>query len=95
MRYLAGCLRAVHAAIQDGVDVKGYTYWSLLDNFEWAEGYRPRFGLCRVDFATLERKPTGGFKLYQQVIARHRARQGASEAAGAAVQRRRATSKSR
>ena len=38
-------------------------YWSYQDNFEWAEGYRPRFGLCRVDYATLERKPTGGFKL--------------------------------
>ena len=72
--------------------MRSYMYWSYQDNFEWAEGYRPRFGLCRVDFATLERKPTGGFKLYQQVIARHRARQGASEAAGAAVQRRRATS---
>ena len=36
MRYLSGCLRAVHAALADGVDVRGYTYWSLLDNFECA-----------------------------------------------------------
>tara|TARA_B100000780_G_scaffold205742_1_gene146237 strand:+ start:63 stop:251 length:189 start_codon:yes stop_codon:yes gene_type:complete len=46
---------------------------------------------CRVDYETLERKPTGGFKLYQQVIARHRERQ-PGLAAGAAVQRRRSTS---
>ena len=37
VRYLSGCLRAVHAALADGVDVRGYTYWSLLDNFECAE----------------------------------------------------------
>ena len=45
VRYLSGCLQAVHAALTDGVDVRGYTYWSFLDNFEWAEGFRARFGL--------------------------------------------------
>lgn len=73
VRYLAGCLRAVHAAIQDGVDVRGYTYWSLLDNFEWAEGFRPRFGLFRIDYETMERKETGGLRLYRDVIQLHRA----------------------
>ena len=42
MRYLSGCLRAVHAALADGVDVRGYTYWSLLDNFECAAPPGPR-----------------------------------------------------
>ena len=50
----------MHAALADGVDVRGYTYWSLLDNFEWAEGFRPRFGLYRVDYATLARTGTAG-----------------------------------
>lgn len=91
VRYLSGCLRAVHQAVARGCDVRSYMYWSYQDNFEWAEGYRPRFGLCRVDYATLERKPTGGFKLYQKVIARHRERQ-PGLAAGAPAQRRRSTS---
>ena len=51
------------------------------DNFEWAEGYRPRFGLCRIDYETLARQPTGGFRLYEQVIAAHRARAAPPEAA--------------
>ncbi|MBI2674246.1 MAG: glycoside hydrolase family 1 protein [Candidatus Yanofskybacteria bacterium] len=46
----------VWKAIQDGADVRGYMYWSLLDNFEWAKGFKPRFGLIEVDYATLERK---------------------------------------
>ena len=44
-------------AIADGIDVRGYTYWSLLDNFEWAEGYRPTFGLVAVDRTTFARTP--------------------------------------
>ena len=67
-----GCLRAVHAALADGVDVRGYTYWSLLDNFEWAEGFRPRFGLYRVDYATLARTETAGLRLLRDVVRRHR-----------------------
>jgi len=46
----------VWQAIHDGVDVRGYSYWSLLDNFEWAHGFKPRFGLVEVDYATFARK---------------------------------------
>jgi len=49
---------SVLAARAAGIDVRGYLYWSLLDNFEWLEGWGPRFGLYHVDFATLERRPT-------------------------------------
>ncbi|NUP34973.1 MAG: beta-glucosidase, partial [Streptomycetaceae bacterium] len=55
--YLDGHIRAVAAARTAGVDVRGYLVWSLLDNFEWAEGYHQRFGLVHVDFATQKRTP--------------------------------------
>jgi len=67
--YLPGVLRSVHAAIQDGVDVRGYFHWTMLDNFEWARGYSQRFGLIGVDRNTLERevKPSG--RLYGGIAA--------------------------
>ena len=55
-RFIKEHLRWIWQAIQDGADVRGYLYWSLLDNFEWALGFAPRFGLVDVDYATLERK---------------------------------------
>ncbi|HUC03876.1 MAG TPA: family 1 glycosylhydrolase, partial [Acidimicrobiales bacterium] len=55
--YVRQALAGVLGAIGEGVDVRGYTYWSLLDNFEWALGYRPRFGLVRVDRDTFVRTP--------------------------------------
>ena len=54
-RYLARHLAALHRALGDGVPVEGYFAWSLMDNFEWAEGYRRRFGLSYVDYATQTR----------------------------------------
>jgi beta-glucosidase len=67
--YLHGHLIALHGAIEDGVSLRGYFAWSLLDNYEWAEGYAKRFGLTYVDFETGRRilKDTG--KFYSSVIA--------------------------
>ena len=61
--YVRQALGGVLDALADGVDVRGYTYWSLLDNFEWALGYRPRFGIVSVDRATFARtaKPSAAW----------------------------------
>ena len=67
--YLEGHLRAVSAAIADGVDLRGYTAWSLLDNFEWAFGYSRRFGLVHVDFPTGTRTPKASYHWYKAAIA--------------------------
>jgi beta-glucosidase len=53
--YLRGALTAVHGAIEAGIDLRGYYVWSLLDNFEWAAGYRPTFGIVAVNRTTFER----------------------------------------
>ncbi len=55
-RYIYGHLESAHKALEQGVKVIGYIYWSLLDNFEWDKGFSPRFGLVEVDFRTFERK---------------------------------------
>ena len=67
--YLDGHLRAVAQAIEEGVDVRGYYTWSLLDNFEWAEGYTKRFGLVHVDYDTQRRTPKDSFGWYRDLIA--------------------------
>jgi beta-glucosidase len=67
--YLDSHIRAVGDAITAGVDVRGYLAWSLMDNFEWAEGYHQRFGLVRVDYETLRRTPKASFFWYRDVIA--------------------------
>ncbi|MEW2492202.1 GH1 family beta-glucosidase [Streptomyces nodosus] len=59
--FLDGHLRALHRAVAAGVEVHGYFVWSLLDNFEWAEGYARRFGLVQVDPGTLERTPKASY----------------------------------
>jgi beta-glucosidase len=65
--YLDAHFRAAHRAIADGVDLRGYFVWSLLDNFEWAFGYSKRFGLIHVDFDTLERTPKDSARWYAEV----------------------------
>jgi len=70
--YLDAYLTEVAAAMADGVPVRGYFVWSLLDNFEWAEGYSKRFGLVFVDYPTLERIPKDSFYWYRDLIARAR-----------------------
>jgi beta-glucosidase len=62
-------LRAVHAAIAQGVDVRGYFAWSLMDNLEWSLGYSKRFGLVHVNFESLERTLKESAKFYASVIA--------------------------
>jgi beta-glucosidase len=56
-RYVTEALEGLGRCLDDGIDVRGYCYWSLLDNFEWALGYAPRFGLVAVDRATQARTP--------------------------------------
>jgi beta-glucosidase len=67
--YLRAHLSAAHRALADGVDLRGYFAWSLLDNFEWAFGYGRRFGLIRVDYRTQERTPKDSAFWYRDVIA--------------------------
>lgn len=62
-------LDAILDAIDQGVNVKGYFYWSLMDNFEWAWGYDKRFGLVRVDYDTQTRTVKSSGRLYQSIIA--------------------------
>ena len=64
-RYLAELRRAA----KDGVDVRGYFQWSFMDNFEWAQGYKYRFGLVHCDFQTLARTPKDSFDWYKRVVA--------------------------
>ncbi len=68
IEYIESHLRAVRAAMDAGVDIRGYFVWSLLDNFEWAYGYRPRFGLVRVDFDTMARTPKRSAYWYRDLI---------------------------
>ncbi len=67
--YLRNYLTQLHRAVSEGVPVKGYFLWSLLDNFEWADGYGKRFGIVYVDFATQKRIPKLSAAFYRQVIA--------------------------
>jgi beta-glucosidase len=67
--YLRKHLIAVHTAMQQGVDVRGYMAWSLLDNFEWSLGYSKRFGIVHVDFETQTRTPKDSARFYARVIA--------------------------
>ena len=69
LRFVRDHLIEVHSAIADGVPVEGYLVWSLFDNFEWAWGYGPTFGIVEVDFDTLERRPKKSADWYRDAIA--------------------------
>ncbi|MCX8112354.1 MAG: GH1 family beta-glucosidase [Bacteroidia bacterium] len=66
--YLKAALRQVYRAQQEGIRVKGYFIWTFLDNFEWAEGYRPQFGIVYVDRATLSRHPKQSALWYRDFL---------------------------
>ena len=70
-RFLLTHLAQVWRAMQEGVQVRGYYHWSLVDNFEWAEGYAMRFGLIEVDFGTGERRVRESGRLYGQIAQSH------------------------
>ncbi len=70
IEYLRGYLGAVAQAIGDGIDIRGYFAWSLLDNFEWGEGYRSRFGLVYVDYRSQQRIPKASAYWYRDLIRR-------------------------
>ena len=68
IRYLRDHIAQVHRAISDGIPVKGYFHWSLLDNFEWALGYGQRFGLVYVDWKTQQRIMKDSGRWFAKVI---------------------------
>ena len=67
-RFLLNYLQEVYRAIQAGVKVKGFMYWSLIDNFEWHRGFAPRFGLVEIDFRTQKRTPRPSAFVYKEII---------------------------
>jgi beta-glucosidase len=67
--YMHRYLKELKRASEDGIDIRGYLSWSLMDNFEWGEGYNERFGLIYVDFETLERTPKDSYYWYRDLIA--------------------------
>jgi beta-glucosidase len=79
--FLEAYIDAAGRAVADGVPLRGYFTWSLLDNFEWAWGYWKRFGLVYIDYATLERVPKGSFYWYRDFVASQRAAAEKAEAA--------------
>jgi len=66
-RYLVSYLKEVYHAILAGVNVRGYFYWSLLDNFEWEKGFQPRFGLIGVDYKNFKRQVRSTAKIYAEI----------------------------
>jgi beta-glucosidase len=71
VEYFGGYLTAAGNAIREGVNLRGYFAWSLLDNFEWAEGYSKRFGIVFVDYRTQERIPKRSAHWYRDLVAEH------------------------
>lgn len=70
--YIKEILENVHRAIDEGVDVKGYLHWSLIDNFEWADGFKPRFGLYEINYQTYERIARPSAQFYADICKNNR-----------------------
>jgi len=68
IKFMKAHIDVLEKCIRNGIDVKGYFYWSLIDNYEWLQGLDARFGLYKVDFKTLERKPTDAATYYSYLI---------------------------
>lgn len=68
IKFMKEHVDALERCIKNGIDVRGYFYWSLIDNYEWLKGLDARFGLYRVNFDTLERKPTNAALYYSYLI---------------------------
>jgi beta-glucosidase len=68
--YIERHMAAMKAAIDQGANLQGFYYWSLLDNYEWAMGYEKRFGLVHVDFATQKRTPKASYHTLARALAR-------------------------
>ena len=66
--FIKTALEGVQRCLDDGLDIRGYYYWSFLDNFEWLFGYKPRFGLVEVDRISQKRKEKDSLKFYQKII---------------------------
>lgn len=66
--YITRLIKAMARAISKGADLRGFTYWSLLDNYEWAEGFEKRFGLVEINYGTLERKVRPSAYAYKKII---------------------------
>lgn len=66
--FLTRYLRQLYHAKEDGAEITGYFHWSLMDNFEWADGYRERFGLVHVDFATGKRTKKDSYYWYRDIV---------------------------
>jgi beta-glucosidase len=75
--YLRAYIGAMDDAIAAGADVRGYFVWSLMDNFEWNSGFKERFGLVHVDYATLQRRPKASAAWYAEFIRARRHKQAA------------------
>ena len=66
-KFIIDHLKWIHKAIEEGIDVRGYFHWSLIDNFEWDKRFWPRFGLIEIDYKTLQRIPRLSSKIYAQI----------------------------
>ena len=66
--YIRGTVQGIERALQEGVDIRAYFYWSLLDNYEWSEGFEKRFGLVEVDYETQKRTIRPSAHIYKNLI---------------------------